>query len=490
MKKFLSHGILLCAINLVIMSFQPSVFAAKVDGLNEAMMGSVLSTHGNDYDVRRETNFSPEHSQIIWFASFKGYAGAPAANLSAEWVDPAGTVYKKQEFSTIDGNSRFAYTQLNLNYEDKQVLDQKGEWMIRVFWDGEPIDARKFLVGDTKSNFGKKIRIMDTSKVIYEGPIQTEPILSDVKSSPIGNLTIEGQSDSPKAVAVLVYPYRLDYSQSSYYDSDRGKFMTHDLQQLGFRTISIEKKKTIADQYRYLLRYDLDKKRFEINYFGTDMERLADFSEQSALVNGPLNATGFFPYDLSFSIADKIVSRFKNNNYRVLNLTPSRSELNGKSIKDIQALVHEKYGIDQIMFVPITAYTKCVERSKTSVISHIGLILCYNVMIFENGKPAPTFTHFENLSIGDITHGFLGIKNEKIVVDRFMFYSEDSSEDRKLHPDRPIKFYKDGVIDDTFAATKILERFEGKVSPGEADSDKGSLFNKLQGAGFLTKSEQ
>lgn len=121
--------------------------------------------------------------------------------------------------------------------------------------------------------------------------------------------------------------------------------------------------------------------------------------------------------------------------------------------------VNEKYRVDKVMFMPIKAYTKWVWPTGTGTQTEFGLLLCYSAVIFERGKPEPVFTFTENVDAGDVSQGFLGSTRKTISPTRINFYSEDWSEDRKKHPDRPIKFYKDGVLDDAWAANTVLGKF-------------------------------
>ncbi len=126
-----------------------SAWAGKADGLNEAIMGENLTGGFGDFHIDSKDWFTPENREVIWFASFKGF-GAYQANLSAEWITPAGKVFKRERFTTQWGNSRFGWTKLDIRGSDKQALLSEGQWIVKVYWDDELIDRRTFYLGTRK----------------------------------------------------------------------------------------------------------------------------------------------------------------------------------------------------------------------------------------------------------------------------------------------------------------------------------------------------
>ncbi len=146
-------------------------WAAKKDGLNEAMMGENISGGFGDFGINAKDMFTAESREVLWFASFKGFIGAPQAKLSIDWITPAGEVFKKEKFSTRQSNSRFGWAKLDIQGVDKQALTLPGEWTVRVYWDEELIDTRKFYLGDRKF-------AQITPRVVEEG-IQGAPVAAD-----------------------------------------------------------------------------------------------------------------------------------------------------------------------------------------------------------------------------------------------------------------------------------------------------------------------
>src|SRR3989338_653575 len=91
-----------------------SVLAGKPEGLNEAMMGENIGGGFGDFHIESKDSFTAESREVIWFASFKGFMGAPQARLRAEWITPAGEGFKNENFSTKYGNSRFGWAKLDI----------------------------------------------------------------------------------------------------------------------------------------------------------------------------------------------------------------------------------------------------------------------------------------------------------------------------------------------------------------------------------------
>ncbi len=515
--------------------FAPStVFAAKKDGLNEAMMGENITGGFGDFAIQRRNAFTASSSEVVWFASFKGFIGAPEAKLRAEWVTPAGETFKDERFTTKYGNSRFGWAKLDIKGVDRQALELKGEWTVNVYWDDELINTQKFYMGERKfkqvaevaeaaestgavktataatppttakaagvssQGGGRFVRTLSGNQIVYEGPEKIDPALWKIEKTPFNELKMAGPQNASKSIAILAYPYNLDISSTAV-AFDRGKYMEKEIRKSGFRPGSIKLEDTLPEQYKYLLRYDLDKKKVEVNFFSEGSGvyfNLVEFSEEKDKVrnDGGLFGNGMFPHDLSGHIATKTVENFTKGGYKVLNLTPSRDDLAGRPLDEIMTMVHEKYGVDKVMFIPINAYTKWVWNLGSSKQTEIGLLLCYSVALFERNKPEPLFTFTDNVDIGSTSYGFLGSKRKSISVTRVNFYSEDWSEDRKIHPDRPIKFYKDGVLDDAWAASVALGKFAGEQMYSVKDAKLvhvgGVLFEKLREGGLLSQTPQ
>jgi tetratricopeptide (TPR) repeat protein len=621
--------------------------AAKIDGLNEAMMGENISGGWGDFAIDAKDSFTRSSREVIWFASFKGIIGAPEAKLSAEWVTPAGEVFKKEKFSTQWGNSRFGWAKLDIQGADRKALELEGEWTVRVYWDEEKIDTRTFYLGEKKFRqvqappadqsatveghillaktyyakndhdraaeellkaealdpnapepyiilgnvynamgepdrallqfvkaktlkgepslvhrgmtntyiklelyedaikeyealvklgasskedmdkldelrkhresiaknppaaapsppsaqkkaktappapleAGRFVRVMAGGRIVYEGPEQVDPDLWKTEKAPFSPLKTAGPATASKSIALLVYPYDLDISTKGF-AFDRGKYMANEIVKTGLSVGSIRREATLPEQYKYLLRYSLDRKRIEVNFLtrAYDVDfNLIEYSEEKHKVKNPasLMGSGTFPHDLSGHVSRKAVERLTQNGYRVLDLTASRDELAGMTLDAVLKSVHEKYGINKVMFMPIKAYTKWIWNTGTGTRTEYGLLLCYAAAVFEQGKPEPVFTFTDNIDAGDAAYGFLGTPRKTISPARINFYSEDWSEDRKKNPGRPIKFYKDGVIDDAWAAKVVLEKFAGVPQNSQDRSGAGgALFSKLSEAGL------
>ncbi len=465
-------------------------FAAQTKSVNEAMLGTKLTYKFGDFDVQRQSYFSPNDTEIIWFASFRGIVGAPGAKLSIEWIKPDGTVYKKEDFSPDSDDSRFAFTKLDLKDTDKAVLDIKGDWSLKVYWDEDLVDESKFTVGDVivvpAYSGPPRIRSLENGSIVYEGPDQTDPSLWKAESSSLDALKTIKRGETSKSIAVLAYPYNLDIVPSSMYGFDRAEYMTKTLRKSGLKMVEPVTHETLAEQYKYLFRYDVDKKQLQINFFaeiGDVSFNLAEFSEDSTKIKntGELYSAGYFPHDLSGRIADRIVEKLADSDYEVLNLTLARGELQDKSVDEILSLVKQRFNVEQVLFLPTTAYTKWIWKNGSNERVEIGLLLCYAAVLFETGKTEPVFTYTDNVDLGDAVRGiFGGVVDKTIASAKINFHSEDWSEDRKIHPERPIKFYKDGVMDDVFAASEVLRRFQGSTSGGK-------LFNKMKEAGLITE---
>jgi len=503
--------------------FSPStVFAAKKDGLNEAMMGENISGGFGDFSIQRRNAFAANSNEVIWFASFKGFMGAPEAKLRAEWITPAGETFKDENFTTKYGNSRFGWAKLDIKGVDRQALELKGEWTVNVYWDADLIDTQKFYMGERKfkqvaevataaipqttakaagvssQEGGRFVRTMAGNQVVYEGPEKSDPALWRIEKTPFNELKMAGPQNASKSIAVLAYPYNLDIVSTGM-AFDRGKHMANEIKKSGFAPGSIRKENTLPEQYKYLLRHNRDQKRTEVNFFSQSFDvdfNLVEFSEEKDKVRNvvALLGNGMFPHDLSGHVSRKTVEKLTQNGYQVLDLTASRDELSGKKLDEILRMVHEKYGVDKVMFIPINAYTKWVWQTGTGTRIEIGLLMCYSAAIFERDKLEPVFTFTENVDAGDVSHGFLGSTRKTISPTRINFYSEDWSEDRKIHPDRPIKFYKDGVLDDAWAASVVLGKFAGEQMYSVKDAKLvhvgGALFEKLGESGLLSQTPQ
>lgn len=124
--------------------------AAKKDGLNEAMMGENLSGGFGDFAIQRKNIFTTANNEVLWFASFKGFMGAPNAKLRAEWIAPAGETFKSEDFTTKYGNSRFGWAKLDIKGADKAALGLEGDWTVKIYWDNELIDTQEFHLGERK----------------------------------------------------------------------------------------------------------------------------------------------------------------------------------------------------------------------------------------------------------------------------------------------------------------------------------------------------
>ena len=480
-------------------------FAGKAGLLASGEIGENLTGGVGDYDIHRTTTFNGHNREVLWFVAFKGFMTAYKANLKAVWIEPSGEIFKTEKFSTVETNSRFGWTKLDISGADKKALDFVGEWTVKIYWDDELIDTDKFKITETQepsqpewSPVGKSVHVLLNNSIVYEGPDQSDPTAWNFKKVSFNNLKVSGLANASKSLAILVYPYSLDLSSSGW-TFDRGKYMANEIKKTGFKPLEIIQYDTLPEQYGYVLRYNLARKSVETNFLtenGSVAFNLIDYSEQSQLVRNAAvpYGNGHFPHDLSGKVAQRIADRLTNDEYRVVDLSPSRDDLAGKSLDEIMQMAHDKYAINQILFVPINAFTKWTWDFGSSKQTEIGLLLCYSAILFERGASEPIFTFTDNIDLGENHVAFLSPMRKELPGRRINFYSEDWSEDRKIHPDRPVKFYKDGIFDDTWAASVVLEKFGGtqmfSVKDAKLVHVGGDLFEKLHESGFLPKVEQ
>jgi tetratricopeptide (TPR) repeat protein len=132
------------------MLFSQLAFAGKAEVLANATMGENISGGLGDFHIQSRDIFNSESSEAIWFGTFKGFMTAYKANLSAEWMTPAGELFKREKFTTKYGNANFGWAKLDIKGVDKSALELEGEWMIKVYWDEELIDQRNFFIGTRK----------------------------------------------------------------------------------------------------------------------------------------------------------------------------------------------------------------------------------------------------------------------------------------------------------------------------------------------------
>lgn len=535
---------LLISLLLSLLAASPAL-AAKKDSMNESMMGENISGGFGDFAIQRKSTFTRQSNEVIWFASFKGFIGAPNAKLNAKWITPAGEIFKDENFTTKYGNARFGWAKLDIRGADEKALELEGEWTVQIYWDEELIDTKKFYLGEKKfikiqeteqtvpqtvslpvrlsdpvpsthlnqsvstanivrhqeplasqasaQETGRYIRTIENDQIVYEGPEKIDPTVWEIERRPFGELQMEGDASAAKSIAILVYPYNLDIVTFNSFGFNRAGYMANEIKKTGLRINPVVIYHTFPEQYKYSLRYNLDRKNVETNFLSDDIDfgKLIDYSEQTKLMKGNPYGNGEFPHDLSGQVAGSIGQKFASDGYRVLDLTKSRDDLSGKSLDEIMSAVHKKYGVNRIMFVPIRAYTKWVWDFGTSKRTEIGLLLCYASIIFEHDKADPIFMYTDNVDIANSSYGFLGRKNKSIPGLRINFYTEDWSEDRKIHPDRPIKFYKDGVLDDLWAARAVIDKFSGQASSSSINENNGGLaeaylFQKLREDGLLS----
>ncbi len=126
------------------------VWASKKDLLADSMMGEGIGGGFGDFYIHSKDTFSKDSKEVIWFAGFKGFMTAYQANLSAQWITPAGETFKTEKFTTRYGNNRFGWAKLDIKGVDHQALSLEGEWTVKIFWDDELIDTKKFYLGERK----------------------------------------------------------------------------------------------------------------------------------------------------------------------------------------------------------------------------------------------------------------------------------------------------------------------------------------------------
>lgn len=126
------------------------VWASKKDLLADSMMGEGIGGGFGDFYIDSKDTFSKDSKEVIWFAGFKGFMTAYQANLSAQWITPAGETFKTEKFTTRYGNNRFGWAKLDIKGVDGQALSLEGEWTVKIFWDDELIDTKKFYLGEKK----------------------------------------------------------------------------------------------------------------------------------------------------------------------------------------------------------------------------------------------------------------------------------------------------------------------------------------------------
>ncbi len=114
------------------------------------MMGENITFGGGDFHIDAKDRFTENSSEILWFSGFKGWIGAPEAKLKAEWMTPAGEIFKTEKFTTRYGNNRFGWAKLDIRNADKAAVELKGEWKVKIYWDDELIDEKIFYIGERK----------------------------------------------------------------------------------------------------------------------------------------------------------------------------------------------------------------------------------------------------------------------------------------------------------------------------------------------------
>ncbi len=479
---------------MFLFSWAPSSYAAKKDILDNATIGENISGGFADFYIQSKDTFNSSSREILWFAHFKGFRKAYKANLSARWYAPSGEKFKEEQFSTQETNSRYAWAKLDIRGQDQSALSLPGTWKVDVFWDDELIDSKEFYIGDTpplkiitpipaavRGNLtGRNVRVLYGNKIVYDGPEESDQSVWEITKLPLTDLKVTGSDSATKSIAILAYPYKLDVVANDGFGFDRGKYMAQEILKSGLQITPVRVADNLPDQYRYVMRYSVDTRAVEVNFLSPnshDTSRLIDYTEQydKAGRAGSLQNTGDFPHDLSFLVSTRIARAFQDDDYRVLDLTPARDALINQKPAEILEVLRSR-NIDKIMLVPMKSYTKWNGGGTVD----IGLLLCYAAVVFEREKVEPTFAYTENIDMAETSYGFLGSKNKQAWGIKLNFYSEDWSEDRKIHPDRPIKFYKDGIIDDLSASTKVLYKFEHSASGKD-------LFQTLVGRGLLSR---
>lgn len=125
-------------------------WASKRDLLLESTIGENIGGGFFTYfNIQPCDIFTNESREVIWFGHFK-LLSANQAKLYAHWITPAGEVFKKSSFTTQVSNCDFGWNKLDIQGVDKKALDLEGEWSVKVFWDEEQIDEKKFYIGERK----------------------------------------------------------------------------------------------------------------------------------------------------------------------------------------------------------------------------------------------------------------------------------------------------------------------------------------------------
>ncbi|RKY43222.1 MAG: hypothetical protein DRP85_00020 [Candidatus Makaraimicrobium thalassicum] len=349
---------------------------------------------------------------------------------------------------------------------------------------GEPkftIDSKGMPVKIEKKRY--VYTVLD-KKIIYEGE---ENITKDLWLNPkksTNQLEILGNKESPKSVAILVYHTHMSpFATITWFGNvidDRADDTLKYLKNKGILLTSPSGKTTIADTYGYLIRYDIKDKKYGINYFSSitdggkmNLKRYTADVDETNQGDQLYRRNRQYYRDISYLLSERITDYFVDKNFRVMNLTPARAEFNNMTPQKILDKVKTLYGIDTILLMPYTAYTRWIfDKNPERIKTYIGFQLGYAAYMFQEGNDEPLFKFGEDIKP-------VWSEASYIVSSKINFFSAEKDDEGEL------SVLKDGIIDDVWIVGKTLKKFSGyekgltqKVRIG------GELFTKLSENGY------
>ncbi|GEM_PF-2959808 len=313
--------------------------------------------------------------------------------------------------------------------------------------------------------------------IIYDGDEIVNNELWKDPIMPLMNIKIEGNEQGKKSIGILVYHSDVRPT-SKYYD--RKKDTVKRVKEYGVSVSKPDVLDKFIENYGYLVRYDLNTRRFAVNYFSRILDSIKGFSADSDPGSANIGQNHIFWRDISYLISARLRDYFISKDFRVVNLTPARDELNQLKPYEIINKINDLYKIDKIILVPFTAYTKLTYSMSPGVISGapgrvdtlIGFYLSYDAYIYEGDNDIPVFEFSE-----DITP--ISPDASSILQSKISFFSAEVDNLGQM------KALKDGVIDDEWIVEKMIRKFSG-YEKGITEKVRigGDLFAKLSEDGY------
>jgi len=400
----------------------------------------------------------PEHAdvEIIFHGLKTAHSYSTGWTADSWWVDiiipGSGEILKQIAPKMTDKTRSLKGGVEELVWGIRKELDS-GTVSITTTADGKSIKDEK----------PRHVYVVFDREIIYEGDEKINASFWDDPKKHFENLAIERNRNSPRSMAVIVQKADPDIAPKISPGAS-------------IRNVVIPQKhrpaNKILEKYGYLFRYDLKTRKVRTNFFIEFINSAKEFSNESSDDDVMRQQNYVFWRDLSYLLSTKVVSHFAEKGYKVLNLTPARKELEGMQPKDIVNKVQEKYGINEVIVVPFTAYTKIVKANGGMTSAEVGLFLCYNATIYNNGSDKPLFIISEDISA--VTTDTLDKAKCKA-----NFYSADESDLGE------VRVLKDGVINDEWVVEKLLKKFSGtERGVNEKIKIGGKLFDELSNRGY------